>query len=90
MPSGLQKVLMTPNRSFSIELQVPLDSGDVGLFTAHRVQHSNARGPYKGGLVYHPCVTLEEMSRCAGAYVAGRARRLYSCLCDGGKHSMHF
>lgn len=42
----------------TVELNVQMDNGEVETFTAYRVQHDNARGPYKGGLRYHPQVGL--------------------------------
>lgn len=43
-----------------------LTSAAAACPQAHRIQHNNARGPYKGGLLYHPCVSFEEMSRQDG------------------------
>ena len=49
--------------SWEIRAELPLvhDDGTLSVFNAYRVQHHNARGPYKGGLRYHPDVTLDEM-----------------------------
>lgn len=46
-----------------MELIVHLDNGEVGLFNAFRVQHNNSRGPYKGGLRFHPQVDLDDVRR---------------------------
>ena len=50
----------------AILLPVTLDDGSQQLFTAYRVQHSSARGPYKGGIRYHPNVCLDEVKALAG------------------------
>ena len=42
-----------------------MDNGDVQVFTGHRIQHNMARGPGKGGIHYHPDVTLEEVKALA-------------------------
>lgn len=52
----IQTLLMTPSRIVKVEVAVELDNGELGNFTGFRVQHSNARGPYKGGLRFHPQV----------------------------------
>ena len=52
----LQKLLLTAQREMSVELVVQMDNGEVEVFNAYRVQHNNSRGPYKGGLRYHPQV----------------------------------
>jgi glutamate dehydrogenase (NAD(P)+) len=52
----IQTLLMTPTRTVQVEVAVELDNGELGNFTGFRVQHSNARGPYKGGLRFHPHV----------------------------------
>lgn len=43
-------------------------SGEVEMFTAYRVQHNNALGPFKGGLVFHPDVNVNNMVRWALAH----------------------
>ncbi len=58
LPDRIQKLLQNPDRVVKVEVTIELDSGDLGCFTGFRVQHNNARGPFKGGLRYHP--TLDE------------------------------
>lgn len=60
-----EKAILNPDKELTVELRVPMDNGEVELFTAHRVQHNNARGPFKGGLVYHPDIHLEDTRRLA-------------------------
>jgi glutamate dehydrogenase (NAD(P)+) len=52
----LLKLLVTPTRSVKVEVAIETDDGDLAIYTGYRVQHNNARGPYKGGLRYHPHV----------------------------------
>ena len=42
------------------------DDGSITVFEGYRVQHNGARGPYKGGIRYHPDVTLDEVKALAG------------------------
>ncbi len=50
-----------PKEVLTLHLPVKMDNGKVKVFTAYRSHHNNARGPYKGGVRYHPNVTLEEV-----------------------------
>src|SRR6476620_400844 len=54
-----------PKRLISVTVPVKLDSGEVKVFFAHRVQHHLTRGPVKGGLRYHPAVDLGEVPALA-------------------------
>jgi len=47
-------------REFTVNFPVRMDDGTVRLFTGFRVQHNDVRGPVKGGIRYHPDVTLDE------------------------------
>ncbi|MEW5302066.1 MAG: hypothetical protein WDW36_004876 [Sanguina aurantia] len=64
-PEKLQKLLLTPQREMTVELVVQLDNGELEVFNAYRVQHNNSRGPYKGGLRYHPHVDLDDVRSLA-------------------------
>ena len=55
------KQLKTPDRVIKGELKVTMDDGLIQKFKAFRSQHNNARGPYKGGIRFHPGVTEEEV-----------------------------
>lgn len=57
---GLHALLAVPERALTVNLPVAMDDGTVQVFPGYRVQHSNVRGPYKGGVRYHPAVTQEE------------------------------
>ena len=51
-----------------MELVITKDNGEIETFNAYRVQHDNSRGPYKGGLRYHPQVDLDDVRRCIGVF----------------------
>jgi glutamate dehydrogenase/leucine dehydrogenase len=53
--------LKVPDRVIEGQLEVSMDDGSTKTFTAFRSQHNNARGPYKGGIRFHPNVSLEEV-----------------------------
>ena len=54
-----------PERIHIVSIPLQRDDGRYELFTGYRVQHSSARGPYKGGIRYHPLVTLDEVKALA-------------------------
>jgi glutamate dehydrogenase/leucine dehydrogenase len=62
---GICEILKVPRRIVTVAVPVRLDSGKVRVFTGYRVQHNHARGPFKGGIRYHPNVTLEEIKALA-------------------------
>jgi glutamate dehydrogenase (NAD(P)+) len=65
MEDGLRKMLRAPAREITVHIPVVLDDGRLEVFTGHRVQHSIARGPAKGGIRYAPDVTLDEVRALA-------------------------
>lgn len=62
-PERLRRLLLTPQREVTVELNITKDNGEIQSFNAYRVQHDNSRGPYKGGLRYHPQVDLDDVRR---------------------------
>lgn len=60
-----ETLLVTPRREVRVELPVRMDDGRLGNFVGYRVQHDDSRGPYKGGLRYHPDVELDEVRSLA-------------------------
>ena len=58
---GIHKILSKPKRVLTVSLPVKMDNGEIEVFTGFRSQHNNARGPYKGGIRYHPQVSIEEV-----------------------------
>jgi len=65
LQNGLRKVLRTPRRVVEVSVPMRLDNGEVQMFVGYRVQHNTARGPAKGGIRYHPNVTLDEVKALA-------------------------
>jgi len=57
--------LKVPKRVLEVSIPVRMDDGRLEVFTGYRVQHNDARGPYKGGVRYHPNVTLDEVKALA-------------------------
>lgn len=55
------KLLQAPDRILSVSVPVKMDNGTTQVFQGFRVQYNNARGPYKGGLRYHPQVDMDEV-----------------------------
>ena len=64
-PEKLRKMLLAPVREISVQLQLLKDSGEVETFRAYRVQHSDDRGPFKGGLRFHPQVDIDDVRSLA-------------------------
>jgi glutamate dehydrogenase/leucine dehydrogenase len=62
---ALLQRIKTPERVHVVSVPIVRDDGAPGLYTAYRVQHSSARGPYKGGIRYHPNVNLDEVKALA-------------------------
>jgi len=60
LSENVRTLLATPDREVRVEVAIELDSGKIGNFIGYRVQHDNARGPFKGGLRYHPTVDQDE------------------------------
>jgi glutamate dehydrogenase (NAD(P)+) len=58
---GMHEVLAHPKRVLTVSLPTRMDNGEIQVFTGFRSQHNDARGPFKGGIRYHPQVTLEEV-----------------------------
>jgi glutamate dehydrogenase (NAD(P)+) len=62
---GLRQILRTPKRVLEVSIPVKMDNGQLKVFTGYRVQHNIARGPAKGGIRFHPNVTLDEVKALA-------------------------
>ena len=61
LSEGMIEFLTKPKREFATNFPVRMDDGTVRIFTGYRVQHNSARGPCKGGISYHPQVSLDEV-----------------------------
>jgi glutamate dehydrogenase (NAD(P)+) len=62
---NIEDLLVTPNRSVSVKIPLEMDDGHLRVFKGYRVQHNNARGPFKGGLRYAADVNLDEVRSLA-------------------------
>jgi len=65
LKAGIREMLRYPKRELTVNFPVKMDDGSVKMFTGYRVHHSAVRGPTKGGIRYHPDVTLDEVRALA-------------------------
>jgi len=62
---GIRRLLTKPSRQIIFSIPFQRDNGELEVFTGYRVQYNFARGPAKGGIRYHPGVTLDEVTALA-------------------------
>jgi len=62
---GIWKILTNPKRQIVVACPVQMDNGEIEVFTGYRVQYNITLGPAKGGIRYHPGVTLDEVTALA-------------------------
>src|SRR5207244_5793610 len=62
---GVWKILTSPKRQITVSCPVQMDNGEIEVFIGHRVQYNITLGPAKGGIRYHPNVTLDEVTALA-------------------------
>ena len=65
LADSLREMLKRPWRELQVQIPVRMDDGQIQVFTGYRVQHNAARGPYKGGVRYHPDADIEEVRALA-------------------------
>ncbi|MBI4840958.1 MAG: Glu/Leu/Phe/Val dehydrogenase [candidate division NC10 bacterium] len=65
LDSGIREKLKWPKRELTVHFPVKMDDGSIHVFVGYRVQHNVTRGQAKGGIRYHPDVTLEEVRALA-------------------------
>ena len=65
LPDHMYGVLETSYREVTVQVPVHCDDGGLVVFQGYRVQHNGARGPYKGGIRYHPDADVEEVRALA-------------------------
>ena len=66
IPGWIWEILRRPERALEVSVPITRDDGRVEVLTGYRVQYSSARGPCKGGIRFHPGVTLDEIKALAG------------------------
>ena len=64
-PEAFMKQLSVPNREVRIAIPVMMDNGTLEVFEGYRVEHNNARGPYKGGIRFHHDTDINEVKALA-------------------------
>src|ERR1700752_478597 len=62
---GIWNILTSPKRQIIVSCPVQMDNGEIEVFTGYRVQYNITFGPAKGGIRYHPGVTLDEVTALA-------------------------
>jgi len=62
LDNGIHEMLKYPKRSLTVSVTIRMDNGEIGVFSGCRVQHMDSRGPFKGGIRYHPNVNLDEVT----------------------------
>jgi len=63
--NDIVKTLKSPQKSLIVSIPIEMDNGKVEVFEGYRVQHNNYRGPYKGGIRFHPGTNLAEVKTLA-------------------------
>ncbi len=62
---GIHEILRKPKRSLMVSVTIKMDDGTIGVFDGIRVQHWDVKGPFKGGIRYHPDVTIDDVTALA-------------------------
>jgi glutamate dehydrogenase/leucine dehydrogenase len=75
LDDGARKVLSSHRREVAVSLRVPMDDGSFEVYPGWRIQHNGARGPFKGGLRFHPNASLDEF-RCFSALMTWKTALL--------------
>jgi glutamate dehydrogenase (NAD(P)+) len=65
MPDDIRAVMLSAYREVQVQIPVKLSDGKIHVYSGYRVQHNGARGPYKGGVRFHPEVDLDEVRALA-------------------------
>jgi glutamate dehydrogenase (NAD(P)+) len=75
LDDATRKVLSSPRREVAVQVRVPMDDGSLNVYPGWRVQYNAARGPFKGGLRFHPNASLDEF-RCFAALMTWKTALL--------------
>jgi glutamate dehydrogenase (NAD(P)+) len=65
LPDDIRTVFWSPYREVTVQIPVKLSDGKIHTFSGYRIQHNGARGPYKGGIRFHPEVDIDEVRALA-------------------------
>ncbi len=67
LDADIRRILSATMNEIIVHFPVKMDDGHVEIFTGYRVQHSNALGPFKGGLRFHPALEIDKLRALAAA-----------------------
>jgi len=65
LDTGIHEILRKPKRSLIVSVTIKMDDGTIGVFDGVRVQHWDVKGPFKGGIRYHPDLTMNDVTALA-------------------------
>jgi len=65
LDDGIHEILKKPKRSLIVSVTIKMDDHRMGVFDGIRVQHWDVKGPFKGGIRYHPDVTIDDITALA-------------------------
>src|SRR5262245_53004426 len=65
VPEDIRVVFWEPYREVTVQIPIKLSDGKTHVFSGYRIQHNGARGPYKGGIRFHPDVDIDEVRALA-------------------------
>lgn len=65
LPTDMYEMIRNPQRELKVYLPIRMDDGSIKVFEGYRVQHSNIRGPFKGGIRFHQDTNLDEVKALA-------------------------
>ena len=65
LPDDMRRTLINPYREITVEVPLRRTDGRLDLYNGYRVQHNNFRGPFKGGIRYHPAADLDDVRALA-------------------------
>ena len=65
LDDNILKILQKPKNLISFNYPIRLQNGNIEIMSGYRIQHNNMLGPYKGGIRFHPSVSIDECSSLA-------------------------
>ncbi|MCW4007893.1 MAG: Glu/Leu/Phe/Val dehydrogenase [Candidatus Bathyarchaeota archaeon] len=65
LDAGIHELLKKPKRTLIVSVTIKMDDCSIGVFNGCRVQHWDVRGPFKGGIRYHPDLTIDDVAALA-------------------------
>ena len=65
LDAGIHEILKKPKRTLIVSVTIKMDDGTIGVYDGVRVQHWDVKGPFKGGIRYHPDLTIDDVTALA-------------------------